>query len=79
MQILTDRGSDFSPAQLEGLNIHFVPMHLTLDGKTYSSGEDLSAEAFYDMIQQTDGFPTTSQPSAGDFVQIYQRLAKEDP
>jgi DegV family protein with EDD domain len=79
MQIVTDRGSDFSPAQLEGLNINFVPMHLTLDGNTYSSGEDLSSEAFYDLIQQTEGFPTTSQPSVGDFAQVYRRVAREDP
>ena len=79
MQIVTERGSDFSPAQLAGLNIHFAPMCLSLDGKTYSSGENLSAEAFYDLIQQTESFPTTSQPSAGEFAQIYRTLAKEDP
>lgn len=79
MQIVTDRGSDFSPAQLASLNIHFVPMRLTLDGKTYSSGEDLSAEEFYDLIQQTESFPTTSQPAAGEFAEIYRMLAKTDP
>ncbi len=79
MQIVTDRGSDFAPAQLEGLNIHFAPMRLTLDGKTYSSGVDLSPEAFYDLIQQTESFPTTSQPSAGEFAELYRSLAKEDP
>lgn len=79
MQIVTDRGSDFSPAQLAGLDIHFVPMRLTLDGKTYSSGEDLSAEAFYDLIQQTESFPTTSQPAAGEFAQLYRSLAEKDP
>lgn len=79
MQIVTDRGSDFSPAQLASLNIHFVPMRLTLDGKTYSSGEDLSAEEFYDLIQQTESFPTTSQPAAGEFAEIYRTLARTDP
>ncbi len=79
MQIVTDRGSDFAPAQLKGLKIHFAPMRLTLDDKTYSSGEDLSPEAFYDLIQQTDGFPTTSQPSAGEFAELYRSLAREDP
>ena len=74
-----DRGSDFSPAQLEGLDIHFVPMRLTLDGKTYSSGEDLSAEEFYDLLEKTESFPTTSQPSAGEFAQIYRQLAQKDP
>jgi len=79
MQILTDRASDMTSRQLAGLNVHFVPMHLTLDGKTYSSGEDLSAEAFYDLLEKTDGFPTTSQPSAGIFAELYRKLAQSDP
>ncbi len=79
MQILTDRGSDFFNSQLEGLKIHFVPMQLTLDGKTYASGDEISAAAFYDLLETTDSFPTTSQPSVGEFVDIYRRLAKEDP
>ncbi len=79
MQIVTDRGSDLTPAQLAGLDIHFVPMHLTLDGKTYSSGIDLSSEEFYALLQQTEGFPTTSQATAGDYAHIYRQLAREDP
>ncbi len=78
MQIVTDRGSDLSAEQLQGMNIHFVPMRLTLDGKSYSSGEDLSAAEFYDLLEKTSGFPTTSQPSAGDFAAIYRRLAQSD-
>ena len=79
MQILTDRGSDLSEPQLRGLNIHYVPMQLTLDGKNYMSGEDISSAEFYDLLSTTDSFPTTSQPSVGDFVKLYQKLAKEDP
>jgi len=79
MQILTDRGSDLSELQLEGLNINFVPMKLTLDGKTYASGEDISSEEFYDLLASTEGFPTTSQPSVGDFVEILKKLVKVDP
>lgn len=79
MQILTDRASDFSPEQIKDLNITYVPMHLTLDGKTYSSGEDLSSDEFYTLLEQTDGFPTTSQPSAGIFAELYRNLAKKDP
>jgi len=79
MQIVTDRGSDLSAAQIAGLNLNYVPMRLTLDCKTYSSGEDISAEEFYDLLDTTMGYPTTSQPSAGDFADIYRRLAKTDP
>jgi DegV family protein with EDD domain len=79
MQIVTDRASDLIAPQMEGLDIHFVPMWLTLDGKSYSSGIDVTAEVFYDMLEKTDGFPTTSQPSAGDFAELYRNLAKKDP
>lgn len=79
MQIVTDRGCDISSEQMDGLNIHFAPMRLTLDGKTYSSGEDLSSEEFYDLLETTDDLPVTSQATAGDFAKIYTELAKTDP
>jgi len=79
MQIVTDRGCDITAEQLEGLNIHFIPMRLTLDGKTYSSGVDVTPEQLYTMLDQTNGFPTTSQASAGDFADLYRELAKTDP
>jgi len=79
MQIITDRGCDMSAEQLAGLNLHFVPMKLTLDGKTYASGEDISSAQFYDLLETTEGFPTTSQPSAGDFAELYRRVAQTDP
>ncbi len=79
MWVVTDRGSDFSREQLEGLNIQFVPMHLTLDGKTYSSGIDISSEEFYDLMEETQAYPTTSQAAAGDFASLYKKLAETDP
>jgi len=79
MQIVTDRGMDLSPEQLEGLDIHYVPLILTLDGKSYRSGEDIQPEEFYRLLRATSSFPTTSQPSAGDFAELYRRLAAKDP
>ena len=79
MQIVTDRGMDLSPEQLKGLDIHYVPLILTLDGKSYRSGEDIQPEEFYRLLRATSSFPTTSQPSAGDFAELYRRLAAKDP
>ena len=31
------------------------------------------------MLQETNSFPTTSQPSPGDFADKYRQLAKNDP
>jgi DegV family protein with EDD domain len=79
MQIVTDRGMDLTAKQLEGLDIHYVPLTFTLDGKTYRSGEDIQPEEFYKLLASTNSFPTTSQPSAGDFAEVYRKVAAKDP
>jgi len=79
MQIVTDRAMDLTPEQLQGLDIHYVPLTFTLDGKTYRSGEDVQPEEFYRLLNATPSFPTTSQPSAGDFADLYRQLAAKDP
>jgi DegV family protein with EDD domain len=79
VQIVTDSGADLSPEQRAGLDIHVVPLVITLDGQTYRSGVDIEPEGFYRLLAETDSFPTTSQPSAGDFADSYRQLAASDP
>ncbi|MCC6148437.1 MAG: DegV family protein [Anaerolineaceae bacterium] len=79
MQIVSDRGADLSQEQLKGLGVHFVPLKITLEGTTYLGGEDLSSEEFYKLLSNTQAFPTTSQPSPGDFAELYRKLAQIDP
>lgn len=79
MQIVSDRGMDLAPEQMEGLAIHLVPLTLTLDGKSYRSGVDIQPDEFYRLLGETESFPTTSQPSPGDFAELYRKLAATDP
>jgi len=81
MQIVTDSGVDLLLPQekLAELNIHVVPLVVTLEGKTYREGVDIETDEFYRLLAESDSLPTTSQPSAGDFAEIYRRLAATDP
>jgi DegV family protein with EDD domain len=81
MQIVTDSGTDtgLSAAQAAELGIHIIPLVVTLEGKSYREGVDIGLEDFYDLLGATDSLPTTSQPSAGDFAEIYRSLAATDP
>lgn len=79
MQIVTDSAADFTAAQLEELQVHTIPLSIQLDGKTYQSGVDLQPADFYALLEKTESFPTTSQPSPGDFAALYRRLAQTDP
>ena len=73
--ILTDSSADFPDNQTSELNIHVVPLSVTLDGKHYLDKVGISPEEFYALLNTTDSFPTTSQPSLGDFKRQYQFLA----
>ena len=80
MQVVTDSGTDvwLAPEQVAELGIHIVPLIVTLEGKSYREGVDIQSEEFYRLLAGTDGLPTTSQPSAGDFAETYRRLAAVD-
>jgi len=81
MQIVTDSGTDvyLSPEQMSALNIHVVPLTVTLGGKSYREGVDIQPVEFYRLLGATSDLPLTSQPSAGDFAETYRRLATTDP
>lgn len=81
MQIVTDSGTDvyLNAQEREALNIHTVPLVVTLDGKSYREGVNITPEEFYPLLEASGKLPTTSQPSAGDFAEVYRNLAANDP
>lgn len=79
MHIVGDTAADVFPGQMDGLDVHLVPLTFALDGKVYKSGVDVDAEEFYRLISSTSGYPSTSQPPVGAFVEVYRHLAQTDP
>jgi DegV family protein with EDD domain len=80
MQIVTDSGTDLNltKEQKAALNIHEVPLAVTLDGVSYREGVDIQPEDFYALLEESGNFPTTSQPSAGEFADLYRKVAEDD-
>ncbi len=78
MQIVTDYAADISPEQLDGFEVHYLPLTITIDGKVYRSGVDITPDEFYELQARAVEIPTTSQPSPGDFADLYRSLAQKD-
>jgi DegV family protein with EDD domain len=80
MKIVTDSGTDLclNPEQMAELDIHVIPLTVTLNDKTYRDGVDVEAEEFYKLLAATTAYPRTSQPSVGEFAETYKRLAAKD-
>ena len=72
MQIVTDSGTDLRlPSGEEAeLNVHTVPLTVTLDGISYREGVDIEHKDFYPLLEASDGLPTTNPilPSCSDSV-----------
>jgi DegV family protein with EDD domain len=78
MHIVTDSGCDLNltAEERQDLGIHVVPLTVTLGKESYQEGPQLDAASFYSKLDSGGVLPTTSQPSAGMFAEVYRTLAK---
>jgi len=75
--VVTDSTADL-PAQLvDQLGITVVPLQIAFGQESFADGVDLTSEAFFQRLQESDELPTTSQPSLGQFFQVYEALAEQ--
>ena len=77
VKVVTDSTSDLPQDLADSLGIELVPANIHFGNETFKDGVDLSHDDFYERLTHGDTFPTTSQPSPGELVQIYERLGKE--
>ncbi|MDE2861676.1 MAG: DegV family protein [Chloroflexota bacterium] len=77
VRIVTDSCSDLPPDTALACDIAVVPLYVNAGTETYRDGVDISADRFYELLQTLPDLPTTSQPSAADFAEVYERLLDE--
>jgi len=77
IKIVTDSTCDLPASMIEEHDITVVPINIQFGIETYYEGVTIDASTFYKMIEETGIFPTTSQPSVGEFAQVYRRLAQD--
>ena len=75
--VVTDGASSLTPAQGEQYGVQVAPVYVNFGEKTYRAGVDLETTEFYRLLAANQNLPSTAQPSAQDFVDIYTRLAKQ--
>ncbi len=75
--LLTDSTADI-PVHLKDLyDIHIIPLSVVHKDKSYLDGIDITSEEFYKLLASTDVLPKSSQPSPGDFINVYKGLLEE--
>ncbi len=74
IQIVTDSSAHLPPDQRQKHNIVTVPLKAIFGMDVYRDEIDLSNAEFYRMLGTRKEHPTTSQPSAGEFIEVYRPL-----
>lgn len=74
--IVTDSNSGISQAEGKEFGIYVIPMPFLVDGKLYFEDVDMNKEQFYHFLEN-DADLSTSQPSPGDVMDLWDKLLKE--
>jgi DegV family protein with EDD domain len=72
--IVLDSTADLPDAAARFPNWRVVPLYVRFGDESRRDGVDIGAAEFYERLRDSGEFPTTSQPTPGDFVAVYEEL-----
>ena len=72
--VVTDSTAYIPEDLVQKYGIRVVPVRIIWDGVTYRDGVDIRPEEVFERIQHSETLPTTSQPPAQDFLDLYREL-----
>src|SRR5215212_3305560 len=72
--VVTDTTSYLPADILRDNDIGLVSLYVNWDGRSERESDITDYAAFYAQLRHTDKLPTTSQPSIGDFLDVYRPL-----
>lgn len=74
--IVTDSNSGITQSRGKELGIYVLPMPFFIDGELFLEDISLTQEQFYERLG-ADSDISTSQPSPGDVMELWEKLLKE--
>ena len=77
VRIVTDSTADLPLKFAHDLGISVVPLSVIFGDEVFREGVDISHDLFYDKLVRERDLPTTSAPSVGDFLEVYEPLLKK--
>lgn len=75
--IVTDSTACIPKDLVAQYDIGIVPLMIVFEGKSYRDGIDMSPGEVYKIMRRRENLPTTSTPSAGDFLDAYRQLSEQ--
>ncbi len=82
IRLVADSTADLPAGLVDGWNITIVPAYVNFSRagggvETLRDGVEIDTDAFYKRLVESPTLPTTSQPSAQDFLEVYQDIIQK--
>ncbi|MBE2222572.1 MAG: DegV family protein [Anaerolineae bacterium] len=75
--VVVDSTAYIPQALVEQHNIHVIPLLVNWSGESLRDNVDITPDDFYKRLETAKEMPSTSQPSAGEFYDLYSKVAEE--
>ncbi|MGB9553372.1 MAG: DegV family protein, partial [bacterium] len=75
--VITDSTSRIPEKLKQDLPILTLPLIVTLEGKPYREGAEISLNEFYQKLPKLREFPTTSRPAPEDYISLFQKAFEQ--
>ena len=75
--VVLDSTADFPEAPQRFPNFRVVPLYVRFGDESFRDYVDITPERFYERLPTAAELPTTSQPTPGDFLAVYEELAPQ--
>jgi DegV family protein with EDD domain len=73
--VVLDSTADFPDARERYPNFSVVPLYVRFGDESFRDYVDIAPDRFYERLQAAAELPTTSQPTPGDFLAVFEELA----
>jgi DegV family protein with EDD domain len=74
--VVTDSTANMPENLLQEYDIQVIPLTVNWEGESLLDGVDIQQDAFYQRLQTAKEMPTTSQPSVGQFIEFFTKVAE---
>lgn len=75
--VVTDSTAYLPKDVREKLNIHMIPLSVVFGNESYKEEVEITTADFYEKLRESKNLPTTTQPSTGDFVELFDKISKD--
>jgi DegV family protein with EDD domain len=75
IKIVTDSTADIPKELLERYDIRLAPINIHFGTENYQEGINIDRPTFFRKLEEV--MPTSSQPSPGQFAEVYEELAEQ--